>query len=64
VTGARIPKKPISFEIIEGTQLSDADLDSLASLVAEAIHRKLKEEETVHHKGDRRLDFTEESGIA
>jgi hypothetical protein len=64
VTGARIAKKPVSFEIIEGSELSDADLDFLARLVAEAIHRKLKEEEAVHQEGDPRVDFTEESGFA
>ena len=63
MTGARISKKSISFEMIEGSQLSDADLDFLARLVAEAIQRTLQEEEIVHHKGDGRVDFTEEAGF-
>lgn len=64
MTAAGISKKPISFEMIEGSQLSDADVDFLARLVAQAIYGTLQKEGTVSHKGDHRADFTEESRVA
>lgn len=47
--------------MIEGSQLSDADVDFLARLIAKAIHRRLEKERSVHSKGDHRDEFTEES---
>ena len=56
MTRSDIPKKRITFEIVQGSQLSDADLDFMAKLIAKAINRQLESEKSLTPQGGQRCD--------
>ena len=60
MTRSDIPKKRITLEIVQGSQLSDADLDFMAKLVARAINRQLESEKSLTPQGGQRCDIDTE----
>ena len=56
VTRSKIPKKPITFEIVQASELSNADLDFIVKLFARAIHRQLESAESLPPQEDQRCE--------
>lgn len=61
---SRATHQRVSFERVEGSQLTDAEIDSLAMLIAKAMYRTLGTKRSVQVQGDHRRDTTETSDYA
>jgi hypothetical protein len=61
VTRSNTPKKRITFEIMQGSVLSDADFDFMAKLVARAICRNIETERSVTPEKGGNCEFESET---